>query len=122
MTDRSPPWRYAPDNVAAEMMRAVCNTMKPGQRVNFDGQSFRRAFKPRPLSFLLSRRVADDEIDAFLEGSIGSAWGCWDVRHRDFDDVYVIERREGGEKRVYVDPDKRHMFLKLPDGSMERAR
>lgn len=81
----------------------------------------------------LEARIIDDKFpvgmsewrtprERLLSNLMGSAYGGFTVDERrsaGYGYIYVICRHACGEKRVYVDPDREHLFDKKPDGSYE---
>src|SRR3990167_10004134 len=91
---------------------SVLRTMRVGQHISLDGHFFRRAF---PCGF---PSIYETHEQAFLSSRIGSAWGGWRVWYDGYKDSFIVSRHEEGDKRVYVDPDRQHLFKRMPDGTL----
>lgn len=91
-----------------EIIDKTCAEMKEGQEARFDHFTFSEAF---PCGF---PSIYNTHEEAFLSSRIGSAWGTWKVRQDPITHDYIISRHVAGDKRVYVDPDRAHLF-NLPE-------
>jgi hypothetical protein len=100
---------------AREYLAEHLDRMKIDERLDIEGHIFRRAYSWGWPT------IYNTPFEAFLSSRIGSAWGCWGVYHRGDKDVYVVSRHKEGKKRVYVDPDRAHLFKRMPDGSLEHV-
>lgn len=95
-----------------EYVLRICHAMKVGQRCTFAKSAIDKFF---PADWTMW----DTPKERLLSNLMGSAWGCYTVEEGVYGDQvgYVIARHEESGKRVYVDPDRRHLFTQLPDGS-----
>ena len=81
-----------------------------------DGRTFQDAY---PCGF---PSIYENHEQAFLSSMVGSAWGVWRVNRNVETGDYTISKhpyRESG-KRYYVDPDRAHLFKRMPDGTLEK--
>jgi hypothetical protein len=93
-------------------LKEECYRMKVGQRLVIDRRIFQDAFICGFPS------IYETSEQAFLSSMIDSGRGTWRV-HRDFEKGdYVVSRHKPSDKRYYIDPDREHLFKKLPDGSL----
>jgi hypothetical protein len=97
------------DNIEYQLDR-----MKIGQRLDVPAREFQRAY---PCGW---PTIYDTPEQAFLSSRIGSAWGAWTVHRHESGGHYTISRYEEGKRRVYVDPDRAHLFHKGSDGTLRR--
>lgn len=98
----------------ADYIKARCFRMKPGDCISVPFMMFQDAFPPdHHLGgiYETSRQV-------FLSSMVGSAWGAWTVDQREQHNEVVICHHFETNKRVYCDPDRDHLFKKMPDGEL----
>lgn len=96
-----------------DMIFRECMAMKVGQRYHIEGRAFRDAYRCGWPT------IYNTPEEAFLSSMPGSAYGTFTVKRAEpVRDEYIIERHEEGDKRVYVDPDRRHLFKEV-DGFLE---
>lgn len=89
--------------------------MQVGTRTEIDGIVFDDAF---PCGF---PSIYQTSVQHFLSNFVGSAWGRATVERQLERQNYIISRNgEDLTKRVYVDPDREHLFQRMPNGSLER--
>lgn len=88
-------------------------TVKVGQAADIGRLEFERAFRCGwPSIYRTSRQ-------RFLSFMPGSAWGEWTCELDGPADRYVIRRNKGDPtRRVYVDPDREHLFHRQGDGTL----
>lgn len=97
-----------------QCIRHICKEMKEGQAVNFAREFFDEAFT---YGF---PTIYNNAREAFLSGMIGSAWGVWRCDQNPMSGDYRVSRHKGDDtRRVYVDPDRTHLFRTMPDGTLE---
>lgn len=99
-------------NPEREWLCSQFDQMKPGQEIEVVAHIFERAY---PSGFPSIYRNARE---AFLSSRVGAAWGCWTCELHPHKDCYRIGRHEEGKQRVYVDPDREHLFDRLPSGEL----
>jgi len=98
----------------AEWIKNLCyDTVGEGERIAIDRRIFEEAF---PCGFPSIYKTPEQ---AFLSTMIGSAWGIWKVETNFETGNVIISKHKGSNKRYYVDPDREHLFKKLPDGTYE---
>ncbi len=90
--------------------------MKPGTEIVLEGYFFDEAFPLGPWGgfpgiYRTSRQM-------FLSNCIGSGWGRVTCERDPLTGNYNIGKHECGEKRVYIDPDREHLFERMADGSL----
>jgi hypothetical protein len=95
---------------ARKIIDYYCNRMGVGRSINFDHHLFEEAF---PCGY---PTIYNNHIEAFLSSKIGSAWGCWRCEMIPETGDYIVSRHEGSDRRVYCDPDRRHLFVEDKDG------
>ena len=88
--------------------------MKPGERIDVCPNIFQRAY---PCGF---PSIYQTHEQAFLSSRVGSSWGVCRVKLNFESFAYIISRHEESDKRYYVDPDREHLFRRMPDGTLER--
>jgi hypothetical protein len=98
---------------ARSMIDDHCANMKPGQRVTITRRIFLEAY---PCGW---PSIYETPEQAFLSSKIGSAWGCWRVTVDPFSGDRIISRHEESDRRVYVDPDRAHLFERGEDGFLK---
>ena len=91
----------------------ILDRMKPGEHIQIDHYSFQKAY---PCGW---PSIYETHEEAFLSSRIGAAWGCWEVNTIPKNGNYVVSRHKESNKRYYVDPDRKHLFEKMPDGTYE---
>ena len=96
----------------AQYIKKECYRMKPGQRIVVDYHMFQDAFVCGFPSIYQTPR------EAFLSSMIDSGRGTFRVSRNPMDGHYTISRHEPEDKRYYVDPDRRHLFNELADGTL----
>jgi hypothetical protein len=86
------------------------NNMEIGQRLEIPAYYFNAAFEHGwPTMY-------ENAKDSFLSKMIGSAYGSFTVKETisggdgKFYPCVIISRNEESSKRVYVDPDRRHLY------------
>jgi hypothetical protein len=100
-------------NRQGEYIRRKCERMKVGQCLVFERNFFNDAF---PCGWPSIYETPDQ---VFLSSMVGSAFGGWKVdRNYRTGDVRVSRHKES-DRRYYVDPDRQHLFTKMPDGTLE---
>ena len=90
----------------------MCSKMKIGQMLTVDDCIFMKAY---PYGF---PSIYETPEQAFLSSRIGSAWGCWRVQRSVENRSVTISRHEESSKRYYVDPDRKHLFKRMPNGTL----
>ena len=93
----------------------LCNQLKIGQEICFSREVFENAY---PCGY---PAIYNNHMEAFLSSKTGSAWGCWKVNQNLESDYYIVSRHHEGTKRVYVDPDRAHLFTEA-NGVLESRR
>lgn len=93
----------------------LCNQLKIGQEICFSEDVFENAY---PCGY---PSIYNNHMEAFLSSKIGSAWGCWKVNQNLESGYYIVSRHHEGTKRVYVDPDRAHLFTEV-NGTLEPRR
>jgi hypothetical protein len=83
-----------------------------GQCVTFDGLVFARAF---PCGF---PSIYNTSVEAFLSRQVGSAWGCIRAEQDPLTGNVTVSRHEEGQHRVYVDPDRAHLYRRDEHGHL----
>ncbi len=97
-----------------EYIQSICYRMKPGEHIKFNRYEFSNAFA------FGWPTIYETPIQAFLSSMIGSGCGVWRVvRDQETGDI-IVSRHEESEKRYYIDPDRRHLFKRVEDGTLER--
>lgn len=99
------------------MILAACNELLPGQYRVFDRFEFNAAFPDNPLT-------GEPGTSRLLSNLVDSARGAWTAGHDPrTGDVIVVRHAvpRDSNRRVFVDWDRRHLFVTLPDGSLMRA-
>lgn len=100
-------------NERAYVMQIV-KKLKVGEVIIIDRRLFEDAFPCGHFS------IYNNPMQAFLSSMIGSAWGGWRVNRSPESGDYTVSRHEESDKRYYVDPDREHLFKRMPDGTLER--
>ncbi len=102
-------------NEYREEIDHICDNMKVGECAAISIGNFEKAY---PCGF---PSIYKTHEQAFLSSKIGSSFGAWHVEYfHEQGQVRILRCKEGG-KRVYVDPDREHLFKRMPDGSLERV-
>lgn len=57
--------------------------------------------------------------DALMSNLMGASHGAWLLESNFDDDRIIIRRQVPGDKWTYIDPDRRDLFRRLPDGTFE---
>jgi len=91
----------------------ICNLMKVGQYRVISREIFNKSY---PCGFPTIYR---NHMEAFLSTKVGSSWGGWKVEQNPETGDYIISRHKETDKRVYIDPDREHLFTKMSDGSLQ---
>lgn len=92
----------------------LCYRMKVGEAINFSKRLFAIAF---PCGW---PSMYTNHEQAFLSSMIGSGCGVWRVKYNHVEDYITVSRHEESNKRYYIDPDREHLFKRMPDGTLER--
>lgn len=82
--------------------------MKIGEHIEINREMFQDAF---PCGWPTIYRT---HRQAFLSCHIGSSWGAWRCEENPMTGNYEISRHEPGNERVYIDPDREHLWKVLP--------
>lgn len=90
-----------------EICDEMCRRMNIGESMCFSRQIFHGAY---PCGW---PSIYNTHIEAFLSSKVGSAWGCWTCRMDIISGNYIVSRNKEGNKRVYCDPDRRHLFKEV---------
>ncbi len=95
-------------------IQAEVDRMTDGQRLDVDWFEFSREFAYGWPS------IYETPIQSFLSKQMGSAWGNITAdMHPSGKYVTIAKHAERpNPKRVYVDPDRGHMFDRSPDGEL----
>ena len=90
-----------------KFIQEYCYRLKVGECINFSYRLFHMAFQPDHCW----GGIYQTTRQAFLSSMIGSAWGKWTVWFDQVNMEYVrVCKHETTNKRVYVDPDREHLF------------
>ena len=100
-------------NNARRYIDGVCNEMKVGERLDVGRRLFIRAY---PCGF---SSIYNTHAQAFLSSKAGAAWGVWQVISNFETGDFTIHKCKESDKRYYVDPDREHLFDRMPDGTLE---
>lgn len=99
----------------ADRIRSIAMNMQVGQVLKIDRDDFEMAFPVHPIIGMYR-----EPRQAFLSSMPGTAWGEWTCEIDPFSRYsYVIKRPGGGQKRVYCDPDREHLYQRQEDGTLE---
>ena len=97
---------------AHDHVQGLVVRLKPGEHICFAGRLFREAY---PCGW---PSIYETHEQSFLSKQMGSAWGAFRVQARPDEDVFEVSRHHPDERRrVYVDPDREHLYRRAPDGS-----
>lgn len=99
----------------ADHLRDICRSMNVGEAVTFDRTALNEAF---PVSMWSDFFERGSSVDQLLGGLIGSAWIYRTHEDPMTGDITIHRVAETG-KRWNVDPDRRHWFRQMEDGSYE---
>lgn len=97
-----------------EQILQQINRLKVGQAYRIEPYDM-ELFEPHPLD-----RYADNAKEVLLNNLIGSAYGAFTVEIDPIKHHATVTRHEPGERIVYVEKDRRHLFDVTPDGHFER--
>lgn len=94
---------------AREFVLRHCSRLKIGEEIVLEDSVVREGF---PCGW---RYHTHNE--ALLSCLPGAAWGAYRVTHKMEDGLVVISRHKEGKRRVSVDPDREHLYRRIPDGT-----
>jgi len=97
--------------LARDYIEKHLSRMEIGNECMFSGDVFRSAY---PCGW---PSIYDTHVQSFLSKQMGSGWGEWTCEHLADKDAYKVGKHKGGNKRVYIDPDREHLYMKQPDGT-----
>lgn len=100
--------------MSRDVIHKMLYSMSEGQECVFNRHEIDEAFPVHPL-FGIYRTSRE----ALLSSLMGTAWGSFTCEQNIWDGSYKISRNATGEKRVYCDPDREHLYKRMPDGTLE---
>lgn len=99
-------------NKERRFIKHVCKRMKVGECYTISRRIFHQAY---PCGW---PSIYETTEQAFLSSMVGSAWGAWRVWKNSENGDVTISKHHPSNKRYYVDPDRSHLFKRMPDGSL----
>lgn len=95
-----------------EILRRVY-AMKPGERMKIDARTVFECFPP--LGIFDEGTIEE----RFLSRCIGSGSGAVRAELDFRGGVLIVSRHEESDRRYYVDPDRKHLYAKNQDGTLD---
>jgi len=65
------------------------------------------------------RAYADNAREDLLNSLMGSGYGAFLINTDPMTGDWIVSRHEPGERRVYIEADRRDLFERTPDGFLE---
>jgi hypothetical protein len=97
-----------------EYIKVQCYEMKVGEYIKFNWYDFSDAFA------FGWPTIYETPIQAFLSSMMGSGCGVWRAEQDPETGDVIVSRHKESKKRYYVDPDRKHLFKHVEDGTLER--
>lgn len=66
-----------------------------------------------PYTSVFAALFGEKPLDRLMSNLIGSGWGAWTIEHDWTNGGMHIERHPTGNKRTYVDADRRHLYREI---------